>query len=217
MDRRRWLERVEAELAARGVPAGVRARLLEELRDHLDDLTEGGAMATEVEQRMGDPTDVAAAVERRGWVRRHPMLVFGLAPVPALLLAAVCYMLVLAGLGCAFGEAEGAPPEGIVRFTAEALLYGIAFVPFLAVAAGFGRLAVRSRAGGWWAVAALGQVVTLAAVVTVRSTWSDLPEQSQLIVGVGLPLSGWRQAAQMLLPLAPGWFVLRRPQPSALT
>lgn len=215
MDRRRWLERVEAELAARGVPAGIRARLLEELRDHLDDLTEGGDMATELERRMGDPADVAAAVERRGWVRRHPLLVFGLAPVPALLLAAVCYVLVLGVLGYAFGE-EGAPPEGVVRSTAEALLNGIAFVPFLAVAAGFGRLAVRSRAGRWWAAVALGQVVALAAVVTVRSTWSDLPEQSQLIVGVGLPLTGWRQAAQMLLPLALGWFALRRPQPSVL-
>ena len=215
MDRRRWLERVEAELVTRGVPAGVRARLLAELRDHLGDLTEGGDRATELERRMGAPAAVAAAVERGGWVRRHPLLVFGLAPVPALLLAAVCYMLVLAGLGYAFGE-EGAPPEGIVRFTAEALLYGIAFVPFLAVAAGFGWLAVRSRASGWWAVVALGQAVTLAAVMTVRSTWSDLPGQSQLIVGVGLPFTGWRQAAQMLLPLALGWYALRRSQPAAL-
>ena len=211
MDRRRWLERVETELAGRGLPAGVRARLLAELRDHLDDLTEGGDM--EVEQRMGNPADVAAAVEHRGWVRRHPVLVFGLAPVPALLLAMAGYAVVLSGLGYALlaaaGFGDSAPPDGIARAAADALWYGIAFVPFLAVTAVFGWLAARSGAGRW-AVVALAQVVILAGVVTVRTTWGDLPEQSTLMVGVGLPLTGWRQAAQMLLPLALGWHALRR-------
>jgi hypothetical protein len=211
MDRQRWLERVEAELAGRGLPAGVRARLLAELRDHLDDLTEGGDM--DVEQRMGAPAAVAAAVEHRGWVRRHPVLVFGLAPVPAVLLAVVSYVLVFAGLGYALLAAAGfddsAPPNGIARIVGDALWYGIAFVPFLAVTAVFGWLAVRSGAGRW-AVVALAQVVILAGVVTVHTTWGDLPEQSTLMVGVGLPLTGWRQAAQMLLPLALGWYALRR-------
>ncbi len=216
MDRRRWLERVEAELAGRGLPAGVRARLLAELRDHLDDLTEGGDM--DVERRMGNPADVAAAVGRRGWVRRHPALVFGLAPVPALLLAVAGYVLVLAGPGYALLAAAGfgdpAPPDGVGRVAADALWYGTAFVPFLAVTAVFGSLAVRSGAGRW-AVVALAQVVILAGVVTVRATWGDLPEQSTLTVGVGLPLAGWRQAAQMLLPLALGWYALRR-RPAAV-
>jgi hypothetical protein len=218
MDRRRWLERVEAELAGRGLPAGVRARLLAELRDHLDDLTEGGSM--NVEERMGDPVAVAAAVEHRGWVRRHPALVFGLAPVPALLLTVACYVCVFAGLGYALLAAAGfddsAPPDGTVRIAGDALWYGVAFVPFLAVTAVYGWLAARSGARRW-AVVALAQVVILAGVVTVRTTWSDIPEQSTLMVGVGLPLTGWRQAAQMLLPLALGWYALRRrPQPVAV-
>jgi hypothetical protein len=203
MNRRQWLERVEAELAGQGLPAGVRERLLAELRDHLEDLTEGEDMS--VEQRMGEPAALAAAVEHRTWVRRHPGLVFGLAPVPALILAAACYVLVLAGLGYAFGEA---PPEGVVRSTAEALLCGIAFVPFLGVALGLGWLAVRSGAGGRWASVALAQVAILAGVLTVNSTWSDLPGQSTLAVGLGFPLTGWRQAAQMLLPLALGALIL---------
>ena len=219
MDRRRWLERVEAELAGRGLPAGARARLLAELRDHLEDLTEGADM--EVERRMGDPAAVAAAVEHRGWVRRHPVLVFGLAPVPAVLLAAACYILALGGLGYAvdlalgglgyaLGEASSTLPEGVARSAADALFYGVAFVPFLGVALTIGWLAVRSGAGGWWVVAALAQVVLLAGLVRVQSTWSDLPGQSTVMLGVGFPLTGWRQAAQMLLPLALGWLVLRR-------
>ena len=216
MDRRRWLERVESELAGRGLPAGVRARLLAELRDHLEDLTEGGGM--DVERRMGDPADVAAAVGHRGWARRHPILVFGLAPVPAVLLAAACYMLALAGLGYAIGEADGAPPEGVMRSGADALLYGVAFVPFVGVAAALGWLAVRSGAGGRWAVAALAQVVILAGLVSVQNTRSDLPGQSRFMIGVGVPLTGWRQVVQMLPPLALGWLAIRRQglQPSAL-
>jgi hypothetical protein len=82
-------------------------------------------------------------------------------------------------------------------------------VPFLALTAAFGWLAGRSGAGRW-AVVAVAQVAILAGVVTVRATWGDLPEQSTLAVGVGLPLAGWRQAAQLLLPLALGWYALRR-------
>jgi hypothetical protein len=225
MDRRRWLERVEAELTGRGLPAGVRARLLAELRDHLDDLTEGGSdMAVQIEQQMGDPGELAAAAAagHRGWVRRHPMLVFVLAPIPAVLLAVTCYMLAVVGLGYAVGEAVGeadeAPPEGIVRSAADALFYGIAFIPFVGVAVALGRLAIRSGAAGWWAVVALCQVTVFAGLVRVQSTWSDLPGESQLMLGVGFPFTGWRQVAQMLLPLALGWFVLRArsPRPSAV-
>lgn len=227
MDRRRWLERVEVELVGQGLPTGVRARLLAELRDHLDDLMEGDEMATEeeMELRMGDPKQLALAATkehwRAGWIGRHPLLVFGLGPVPAIILAVTGYMLAFTALGYAIAaivEDENAAPEGIARFIADALFYGIAFVPFLVVTVVVGWLAVRSRVAGWWAVAAMAQVAILAGLLRVQSIWSDVPEQSQLILGVGVPLMGWRQAAQMLLPLALGWFALRRrrPQPSAL-
>jgi hypothetical protein len=174
----------------------------------------------DVKQRMGEPVAVAvaAAVAHRGWVRRHPLLVFGLAPLPAVLLAVACYVLAFAGLGYAVSEAAGTLPEGIARPAADAVFSGIAFVPFLAVSGGLGWLAVRSGAGLWWAGAALAQVVLLAGLVRVQSTWSALPGQSTLVLGVGLPLTGWRPAAQMLLPLALGWLTLRRrrPQPCAV-
>jgi hypothetical protein len=215
MDRRRWLERVANELVGQGLPARVRARLLEELQDHLDDLMEGGeTMATEaaIAERMGDPGELAAAASApyRGtrWVRRHPLLVFGLAPLPAILLGVALYTLALVAVG--YGAiAVGYDEDSFSRTAATALVYGMGFIPFPAVAVILGRLVVRCGVSRWWAVAALAQVTLLAGFATVQLTWSDLPGQSQLMVGFRAPLSGWRQAAQLVLPLVAGWLVIR--------
>jgi PadR family transcriptional regulator PadR len=216
MEGRRWLERVADELAGRGLPAGDRGRILAELGDHLEDLTDGGPdMPTDedLEQRMGEPCElaaVAAAEYRRAeWVRRHPLVVFGLAPVPAALVAGAGYLAALVaagyGLDAACGGLDVPPPrEDVIRSACDALWFGVAFVPFLGVAAAFGRLAVRSGAAGRWTMLALVQVALLAGLLTVQTVWSELPEHSQLVVGFGIPLGGWRQAAQLVLPLGLG-------------
>ena len=67
MARRPWLERVADELARQRVPRRLRVRLLGELRDHIHDLTEEGShMATEtvLDERLGDPGDLAAGARR---------------------------------------------------------------------------------------------------------------------------------------------------------
>jgi hypothetical protein len=220
MDRRRWLERVADELAGRGLPAGVRGRLLAELRDHLEDLTEGGAdMATaeEVGQRMGEPGELAAAAaaeyRKAVWVRRHPLLVFGLAPAPAVLLGITVYMLAIAAVGYAMDSAgvsdESLSRDGLVRAVAAFVWYGVGFVPFLAATAAFGWLAARSGVRGRWLAAAVVQVALFGGMAVVQLNWSDLPGESQLLLGFGFPLVGWRQAAQLLLPLTLGWLSLR--------
>src|SRR5262245_51280339 len=100
MERRPWLERVANELDRRGVPARHRSRFLAELRDHLDDLTEEGFdMANEAnaDARLGTPADVAAVAAteyaRCGWFRRHPVVAFGLLPVPVTMMCLVGYIL----------------------------------------------------------------------------------------------------------------------------
>jgi hypothetical protein len=222
MGHRSWLERVAGELAGQGLPAAVRARLLDELRDHLDDLTEGGTtVATEAQvmERMGEPGELAATAvaeyRRAGWVRRHPVLVFGFAPVPAALVAMVGYVLVAGGIGyvvtaAGYGD-EG--PNALSRDTLNRIASGFAvtlgFVPFLVAAVWFGWLAVRSRVSGWWLAAAIAQVAILGGAATTQLIPSDLAGQSQLVVGLGIPLSGWRQAAQLLIPVAIGWIALR--------
>ena len=126
MDRRHWLERVDDELAGAGLTAGVRGRLMEELRDHLEDLSEGrGDMATETEvvQWMGDPVELAAAVvaESRqvSWVRRHSLLVFGLAPVPTISMGVALYVSLLVALGY-FATAIGYNEHSFPRAVATA-------------------------------------------------------------------------------------------------
>ena len=221
MDRQPWLERVADELAGRGLPARARARLLEELRDHLEDLTEGGAKmatATDLGQQMGPPEDIAsvAAMEyrRSSWVRRHPRLVFGLAPLPTAILGLAVYMLVAVGIAAGLTAAGYGEPESLIarhrlESVAAVYWYSLAFVPFVSVAGVFGWLAMRSQVAGRWVIVALLQVALLGGMATTQVRWSDIPGQSQLLLGVGIPLTGWRQAAQLILPLAVGWLTLR--------
>src|SRR5579884_1187941 len=128
MGSRRWLERVETELARRGVPAGRRSRLLAELRDHLEDLTEGGKPMSEtaLDDVLGRPEGLAegAATEYRkeSWVRRHPLWVFGLTPLPAALLGLVLYLLLAVGTACLWQCVFGEMPDKADRALAGRLL-----------------------------------------------------------------------------------------------
>ena len=83
MPHRNWSERVDDELARRGVPARFRRRLLAELRDHADDLTDGEGLTMtddELNARLGDPEILAAQAaeeyRRTRWTSRHPLLMF---------------------------------------------------------------------------------------------------------------------------------------------
>lgn len=208
MGHRNWLERVANELAGQGLPAGARARLVAELRDHLEDLTDGGAeMASEleVEARMGAPAEVAAAAgrARAGWVRRHPLVVFGLGPVPAAVACVALYAAGLVALGVA-ARAAGLAADSTARAAAGVLVAGAAFVPFALAALAFARLGVRAGVGRGWALAALAQIALVAGFATVSLTWSDLPGRSQLAVGLRAPAVEGRQWAQLAVPLVLG-------------
>ena len=218
---RSWLERVDSEMARRGVPAGRRSRLLAELGDHLEDLTEGGKRMSEIELNdvLGRPEALAerALTEYRkeSWIRRHPLWVFGFTPLPAALLGLTLYLLLAFGaawlLECAFGEL---PVRGDHEMLARSIItaYGftVGLVPFVACAVLFGRLAVRSKVSRWWLVIAVAQVGTVAWMVVVSWTFSDVPGQSQFLIGLLFPpwrnLNSWLQLA---LPLAVGMMYLR--------
>jgi hypothetical protein len=82
----------------------------------------------------------------------------------------------------------------------------------------FGRLAVKSKVSRWWLVTAVVQVGIVAWMVVVSWTFSDVPGQSQFIIGLRLPpwsgLNSWtslRSPAllQLALPLAVGMIYLR--------
>jgi hypothetical protein len=229
---RSWLERVDTELARRGVPAGRRSRLLAELRDHLEDLTEGGEHMSEIQVSdvLGQPEAVAeqAATEYRkeSWIRRHPLCVFGFSPLPAALLGLTLYLLVAFGaawllgwlLECAFGERPvSGEHEMLARSIITAYGFTVGLVPFVACAALFGRLAIRSKVSKWWLVIAVVQVAIVAWMVVVAWTFSDVPGESQFIIGLRMPpwgnANGWASSAhgllQLALPLAVGMIYLR--------
>jgi hypothetical protein len=231
MSQRTWLERVALELARRGVPAGRRSRLLGELRDHLEDLKEGGmAMAEQtLEAVLGQPEEVAASAaeeyRRAGWVRRHPLLVFGLAPLPAAVVGVALYLLLAMGVawvGCmVFGEPEREAHTVVGRLVV-AYVFTAGFVPFAACAVLFGRLAIRHGAGRWWLGLAVAQVALLAWAVVSRLTLSDVPGKSTLTLGLRVPpwngLDSWaalfstagaQPLMQFVLPLLVGMIYLR--------
>lgn len=229
MGSRSWFERVDSEMARRGVPAGRRSRLLAELCDHLEDLTEGGERMSEIERKdiLGQPEELAeqARTEYRkeSWIRRHPLCVFGLTPLPAALLGLVLYLLLAFGaawlLGRVFGEL---PSAGGHEMLARRIITGYGFtvglVPFVACAVLFGRLAIRSKVSRWWLVLAVAQVGIVAWMVVVSCTFSDVPGQSQFMIGLRLPpwnnLRSWASllspgSLQLALPLAVGMIYLR--------
>lgn len=226
---RSWLERVDIELTLRGVPAGRRSRLLAELCDHLEDLTEGGKSMTELDlnEVLGRPESLAerAASEYRkeSWIRRHPLCVFGFSPLPAALVGLTLYLLLAWGasslLECCLGEL---PVRGDHEMLARGIItaYGftIGFVPFVPCAVLFGWLAARSMVSRWWLVIAVAQVGIVAWMVVTSCTFSDVPGQSQLMIGLRLPpwngLNSWAwlhspALLQAALPLAVGMIYLR--------
>lgn len=234
MPHRSWAERVDDELARRGVPARFRRRLLAELRDHADDLTDGEGLTMTDDtrtERLGEPAALAARADeeyrRARWTSRHPLLVFGLLPLPAVLLAFAATALLLGltawGVGwVAAGDVDNLPRPARVAL-AYAAAWGVRFVPFAILAVLFTRLYLRSRVSRWWFVTAAAQVLAVAGSMISLIRYSDEPGQSQWMIGFAwapIPLGdgwalpfvsfvGWMQAVQVLVPVAVGALVFR--------
>lgn len=196
---------------------------MDELRDHLEDLKkEGWDMANQVAvgRRMGTPYRLAAqaAEVHRGtsWVRRHPALTFVLAPLPAALLAAAVFVLLLAGAGyvvaaAGYGGGLDAIPRSSLAPIVSACAIAFGFVPPLAAAAAFGWLAARHRISGWWLAAAALQFALIGGVLMTHVVLSDIPGKSQVQIGAGFPPGG-RQVAQLLVPMAVAGICFRAAQ-----
>jgi hypothetical protein len=205
MERRPWLDRVADELARRGVPAGYRSRLLAELGDHIHDLTDEGLPMAE--ERLGEPAAVAAAAADRlrgGWVRRHPVLVFGLAPIPVAVGVMAAVVLGLGVFAWAADELTGWSTSPAVRPVAgrvvlNTLDLGVRFGAVALSAALFARLAGRAGSGRVWPAVAAVQLTALAAGLMTDIRYSDLPNQSSMNIGFHASTS-LERAAELLTP-----------------
>lgn len=225
-----WLEALSGDLARRGLPPYYVARFIQELDEHIEDLSrEEEAMSTEVmEERLGSREELAAeAVAHFRHVRfsgRHPILMFLLAPVPALLLCWVLYF-VLPVLACEYAPrllgydpfatpaAEWSP--GIVAFV-QSIRYASAYLPPAVAVLLWCWLARRSGRGWRWGLVSCLLIALVASLYTIRLELPTATARGSLMIGFGFPPFVWRQAAPFAVPqfavplLLGGWLLWRQ-------
>ncbi|MGL4419540.1 MAG: hypothetical protein ACRCZF_02640 [Gemmataceae bacterium] len=243
MEPRLWLDQTNSEMARQGVPARQRLRLLAEWREHLQHLTDEDPHMQELntETTMGTPRTVASAAaaefRRSRWTTRHPLLVFGLAPVPILFLVMIGLVIALE-LGivgvCELVLGEATPSRKVLITLIYVVDSIVRFAPLVFAAVLFTRLYLRSSVAiGWYAVA-LGQLILFAATFVTFITLSDTPGHSQWGLGfVWIPIptengwalpfvsmAGFRQVVQVLATLgvaAAFWrWARRQPTPELI-
>jgi hypothetical protein len=243
MPQPQWAERLDRELARRGVGHRYRRRLVAELLEHADDLVnrEGLTMTEDVlNERIGAPAALAvqAAEEyrRSRWTSRHPLAVFGLLPLPATLLAFALtgiLLILLELIAYAIGSAMAVDFENLPRASLVAIEYAwvlsLRFFPFAILAFLFTRLYLRTRVNPWWYVAAATQILFVAGTFISAIRYSEVPGRSAWLIGftwAPVPpewhppsLFGWAQALQVIVPVAVAacLFRIARKRQAALT
>jgi hypothetical protein len=206
-----WLDDVQRELMERRVCAAYRERLLEELRDHIDDLCceeRNHAMSAEtwdrgtLTARLGHPREIAAAADRHEshalFARRHPIITYLLTPIPVLIVLWIAYVAGLAGILSGF---ESYKDTAWAVQLAGILIHGVAYVPAVALTLVIAWVAIRSRTKVAWWLTAAGLVAIVSGMMMVSLSIPTTPGTGRLEVGLGFPpsLSHW---PQFLIPLA---------------
>ena len=159
-----FLNEITHRLRRHGVPRRYVRRLVCELDDHLESLVtryrRAGADEQEAqrraEQELGDPDALVREVVARqkvgALVRRHPVAVFALSPVPlALTIALACAAVGTAAYLVCVRLIHIDPTDAKLRFVFHHAFYGLAYglTPVLALA--YCRLAARAGCGAWLA------------------------------------------------------------------
>jgi hypothetical protein len=211
MVNRPWLEELRGEFSKRRLPPACVERLVAEVSDHWDDLTEE-SMSTETDRevRLGPPQLVAEAAVcayRRGGLLGRPLLscaIFVLLPLP------VVVALWLGLLCAAAGVLEWLSPDKGQHSFAGALnssvvdgcIEVIVVLSTAGLAGLFGRLAQRTGSGGRWGLTS-GLILALVAGLTVHQVkLSDVPGQSLILLGLGVGAHVFWQCVQFALALA---------------
>ncbi len=223
---RQWLDCLEAELRRRRLPTGDRARLLEELADHLSELEqETTSMDAQVllEERIGRPEAVAAMArsefDRRTFAGRHPVLVFGVTPVLlvlGLLLASLLVAWGVAWLACLTTpqlREQTVPPTAVQLGVMQAVVWFVRLTPFVVVAWAFAREGRRiQRPKSILLSTAIVSALAFVFWMAVRAPADGV--EGQVVFGLAIQqvphAEQWLQAA---LPLAIGvwaWWSMQR-------
>ena len=193
-----WLDRLETELRRRRLPAGYRARMLEELADHLSELEqENASMDAQalLEERIGEPGDVAEKARReydgRTFAGRHPVLVFGVGPVFAVLGTLIATLLLawlvvwLEAMPSPQLQQQTTPQPKLQLAVVESVSWFVRFAPFVLMAWWFSRVGRRIHRPRWGLLAcAIVAAVALAFTISVIPATTDA--RGQVMIGFGV-------------------------------
>jgi hypothetical protein len=183
---------------------------MDELGDHLEDVTEEG-IATEALSRLGDPKQVAeaaiASYRRRSFLGRHPtaaFVVFGVTPVISQLVLVYIAALVIKTLCMAILGSGGFCVRQPIELVAWSWVVSLMILGCTSLAVIFYcELTRRSGISAKWPFLS-GIVLGVMAVFWQRALFRE----SGLDGGVGFDCI--TLPAQFLVPLALGWWSLRR-------
>ncbi len=211
MNTRAWLDEVARQLHGSGTSVAYQRRLLDELRDHLDDLScdernhamSAETMGTEMlATRVGEPKEIAAAAElnvaRAKFARRHPIVTYLLLPLPALLALWAAYAFGLVGV---LKLLQSYKNTDWAATSANIVVHSLAYVPAIALVLIIAWVALRSQTRTAWWLAASTLVAVLSGLMMVNFRMPTTPGTGMLQIGVGFPpdLARW---PQFVLPLA---------------
>jgi hypothetical protein len=224
-----WLDDVRKRLFRQGLPPSYVQRFMDELSDHVADLKEEN-MEGDAVSRLGEPEQVAdnavAAYRRRSFLGRHPtaaFLVFGLSPVVSFIVLSV----LAAGLFelCCV-RLWGTNLAGLRHFgpwAVPAMPYVMSLltvvIPCILASILYCRLAWWLGIGKKWMLLSCAMLAVLGSMSYCFVNLSPLPGHHALLWGGGIPITIGqlasvfcrpRQLLQFLVPLAIGWWFLRR-------
>jgi hypothetical protein len=232
MANRPWPDEVLGQLAKHALPPSYVRRFMEELSDHYQDIMEDH-MSTEASalSRLGEPKQVAdaavVAYRRRSFLGRHPtaaFLVFGVSPIVlqmVQLIVGIVVFKVVTTMSDRFGvvvnNGSYVPKNPILY---EAMDYVITLigliVPSILAAIFFGKLAERLGMGKKWMLVSCIAIAAMA-ILPCWSILIGMDVAGHIYVVSRLSFPTWHgcfsqvsQVVQITVPLAIGWWFLRR-------
>jgi hypothetical protein len=215
---RAWREALTKELVRRKLPSAWQDRLMEELDDHYSDLMEENMNAVSKQpslpdQRLGAPHEIAAAAgaeyRRLGFFARRPLLTYVAGPLVLVPLTVVIFIALGIGvLGTAVaivcwltGTHSSELNSVAGNFVAQALVFSFRFIPFVAAAWFFCRLA-RYHGRSWRSVLVAGTITSFYALFfTITLTPKVADHEGLLMVGLSIPPTHLLNFLQAAVPL----------------
>lgn len=229
-----WLDKVRQQLAKHALPPAYIRRFMDELSDHLQDLTEENMSTESAASRLGDPDQVAEAAviayKRRSFLGRHPtaaFLVFAVSPILSQFVQVILGLIVFGIVGSIAKRLGMLTDHGNFALLSPVALEVISYLftlmlvilPTILAGVLYCKLAKRLALGKKWVVMSCIMLVVMAMLpLGYVRLGMDATGHPILSGGMSFPLLncwfGWdsqmSEIIQLSIPLALGWWFFRR-------